>query len=285
MAVFVSLLGREERVEDLFELFSGDAAAAVSDADLGEAGLAIRGDGDQHSSAVRHRLASVDDEVQQDLLDLAGVEFRLWVLGEVGFEFDAVHLQVFLDEHQHLLDERDKVIRFAAVASAACVRQHAGRDLRGSLAGGEDFVERLVARRRVFVSQAHLRVVDDRREDVVELVSHRGREGSDGAQSLRLHQLVPQVGDFLSQRFDFGLRGRVFRHEASLAFWRMGTLARPAVGQECPTSKCELGIHQSISEGQPASLHTPDEPTPFAETFDLTRGTLFRESNSQSPRS
>jgi hypothetical protein len=45
------------------------------------------------------------------------------------------------------------------------------------------------------VAQPHLRVVDHRREDVVELVRDRRRERAHAAQLLRLHQLLLQLGN------------------------------------------------------------------------------------------
>ena len=57
------------------------------------------------------------------------------------------------------------------------------------LRGGEDFVEALVARGGVLVPQAHLGVVDDRRQHVVELVRRRADQLAQGRQPLRLAQL------------------------------------------------------------------------------------------------
>src|SRR5262249_43590874 len=62
-----------------------------------------------------------------------------------------------------------------------------------------DLIEGLFAAGGVLVPQSQLGVVDDRREDVVKLVSHRRSERPHGAQLLGLHQLLLQVGDLLLQ--------------------------------------------------------------------------------------
>ena len=84
-----------------------------------------------------------------------------------------MHLEVFFDKDQHVVDGQSQVHFLAAVTLLPSVSQHAVRDLRSPLSGRKDSIERLFASGRVFVTQPHLPVVDDRREDVVELVRDR----------------------------------------------------------------------------------------------------------------
>ena len=60
-------------------------------------------------AAARHRLASVDDQVEQDLLDLAGHDRGLRPAVELRLDLDAVLAQVLLGQDQHLLDQADDV--------------------------------------------------------------------------------------------------------------------------------------------------------------------------------
>ena len=72
-------------------------------------------------------------------------------------------------------------------------------DLGGPVAGGEDLFEGLVARGLVAMALAHLGVVDDRGQHVVEFVRGRADQLAQGGQLLGLMQAVLEDGDLLFQ--------------------------------------------------------------------------------------
>ena len=72
-------------------------------------------------------------------------------------------------------------------------------DLRGPMAGQQDLLERLFPRRGVFVAQAQLGVVDDHRQDVIELVRGGADQFADRRKSLHLGNLLLEEVDLLLQ--------------------------------------------------------------------------------------
>ena len=96
---------------------------------------------DRELAAARHRVARVDDEVHEDLLDLPGI-------GLHGAEVEAAHdrqLDVLAEEAaQHLLDAADRLVevedpRLEDLLPAE--RQELPRQLRGASAGAADLLE------------------------------------------------------------------------------------------------------------------------------------------------
>ena len=144
-----------------------------------------------------HRLTCVDDEVQQDLLDLAGVDRREDVRLESSFESDSVFLQIFFDKQQQVGHQLAQVNRFVAVAAVASIGEHSGGDLGGTLSGRENLAEGLFPGLLVGVPQSHLRVVDHRGQDVVELVRRRRGDRADRAHLLGLTELFLKVFEAL----------------------------------------------------------------------------------------
>ena len=109
LALLVGLFGRVERLEDLAELVRGNAAARVAKRDFGHAALIVGVDGKIERSAVLHRLPRVDDQVEQDLLNLVRIDEGEGAADKVGLQTHAVHLQVFLDQHQHVVDDGHQI--------------------------------------------------------------------------------------------------------------------------------------------------------------------------------
>ena len=72
VAVFVGVFRCVKWLKNLAQLVGGNPNPRVSDANLRHACDLILADIDSQASASRHRLASVDDEIDQDLLDLSG---------------------------------------------------------------------------------------------------------------------------------------------------------------------------------------------------------------------
>lgn len=63
-------LCREKRLEDAAKIGRGDALARIGHANFGGSAGRIGSDPDSKQSAVRHGLAGVDHEIEQDLLNL-----------------------------------------------------------------------------------------------------------------------------------------------------------------------------------------------------------------------
>ena len=74
--------------------------------------------------ATRHRLAGVDDEVEQDLLDLRRHDAGARPAVEALLDLDAVLAQILLGEDEHLLDEGGQVGVLRA-GSSRCGRSRA----------------------------------------------------------------------------------------------------------------------------------------------------------------
>src|SRR5438105_2231313 len=76
VAIFIRILGRVEWFEDQAQLIDGDADARIREANLGHASVEVFTDIDSEPAAAGHRLPGVDDEIDQNLLDLAGDDRR-----------------------------------------------------------------------------------------------------------------------------------------------------------------------------------------------------------------
>ena len=211
VAVLVGQLGREERLEDLPQVLRGDPGTRVGDLDLDRVAVVALADFEPQAAAVEHRLAGVDDEVQDDLLDLPRHDHGRRPALEALLDLDAVLAQVLLGENQDLLDDGDEVGRLAVGRVVAGEAEHAVDDPGSALAAAQDLLEGLHLGGGGLAAAAHLGVVDDRGEDVVELVGDARREFADAAEPLGLQQLLPQ-GVGLGHRH----RGRFLsRHETS----------------------------------------------------------------------
>jgi hypothetical protein len=145
---------------------------------------------DGEPTAVGHRVAGVEDEVHDHLLDLPGVDLDVVKVGGG----DDVQLDVLADdarEHAPRLRER-------LVEVDDAWREHLPpaegeellRQLRGSQPGRAD-LRRLDAHRVLCleVAQHQVRVADDHGEEVVEIVRDASGELSDGVHLLRVAEL------------------------------------------------------------------------------------------------
>src|SRR3989338_369136 len=92
-------LGGEEGVVDLAQVLRGDADAGVADLDLDAAVVVAGADGEL--AALRHGVAGVDQQVQEDLLELAGVaaDDRQGLV-QLGFHFGSARAQLRLHQAQ-----------------------------------------------------------------------------------------------------------------------------------------------------------------------------------------
>src|SRR5262249_62071314 len=109
--------------------------------------------------AARHRLAGVDYEIDQDLLDLPG-DHRDYRPGMVApVHLHAVFAQVLLGQEQDLLDQAYEVDVLAAVGLVAGEPEHAADDRRRPLSALQDLLERLLLCRVRGPFEAELGVV------------------------------------------------------------------------------------------------------------------------------
>ncbi len=104
-AVLIRGLGRVEPFEDLGELVRRDSWTGITDGDLTGPRFAVPGDTQEQRSAGSHRLPSVDDQIDQHLLDLSRIDLGPRVVVIRRFETNAIDLQVLLDQDQHVLGQ------------------------------------------------------------------------------------------------------------------------------------------------------------------------------------
>ena len=94
---FPDILGGEERIVNPRELFGGNARSRVADFDAGSL-LAATGD-DTQPAPLRHRVARVEEQVQEHLLELVFDALHQWGSGrEFLADLDAAVLQLVLEE-------------------------------------------------------------------------------------------------------------------------------------------------------------------------------------------
>ncbi len=102
--------GREERLEDLVELFRRDAGPGVADLHLDR--FRVDRGRDRDGPAVPHRLGGVQEEVQEHLLHLAAVHPGHEGLGRVpALEDDLPVGGVLVQDRQQVIEQRVQVGR------------------------------------------------------------------------------------------------------------------------------------------------------------------------------
>ncbi len=161
---------------------------------------------DHQPPALRHRIARVDREVHQDLLELAGIDphapqARL----RHRDELDVLAEQTA----EHAIDVEDQLIQvddagLDDLAPREC--QELPREVRRALRGARDLgdvAERGIAGRGI--GPRHLGVAEDRRQQVVEVVRDAASQPADAFHALREQELrfeAPQLGDVLADDQD-----------------------------------------------------------------------------------
>ena len=152
---------------------------------------------DPQPAAVGHRLPGVDQQVQQHLLNLVAVDQGRRDRLEVLFDRDAVLVHLAFQQQQRVVDQFASDRSVPGRRAVAGHAQHGVGDRGGAVGGGEDLLEALVARGGVFVPHAHLRVVEDRHQHVVELVRRGADQLPNGRQPLGLAKLLLEDFDLL----------------------------------------------------------------------------------------
>src|SRR6266446_4524862 len=100
MSVLVRFLGGIEGLKDEAELIGGNADAGIGNQNLHHLRLLIFADFNSQSSAPRHGLASIDKQVQENLLDLAGNYGSMGSIVEFRLHMNVVLAQVFVGQNK-----------------------------------------------------------------------------------------------------------------------------------------------------------------------------------------
>ena len=193
----------EERFECLADHVGRHADAGIADGEqhvLPGSDLGVRGGIaiveisirrlDRQPAAVRHRVARVDREVEQHVLELVGIDARLpQAAGEHGLDRDVLAQgpaqQVRHAGHQSPDIERLRLQRLLAGEGEQPMRQRCGALHAGHRRFGEP-TERGAVRRQPSLQQ--LDVAADHRQMVVEIVRDAAGETADRLHLLRLAQ-------------------------------------------------------------------------------------------------
>src|SRR5438309_2056624 len=149
---------------------------------------------DRERAAVRHRVASVDRKVEEHLVDLTGVGAN----GAEGWRQDGDQLHLLSNQAaQHLVRVGDDVVQVEDPrldGLAAAEGQQLPREVAGGLRGATDLVE-ILAMGAVGgkVEKDQIRVPENRRQDVVEIVGDPAGQRAKGVHLLRLPQLLLEL--------------------------------------------------------------------------------------------
>ena len=164
----------------------------------------VRFDGED--AAVRHGIAGVDGEVQEHLVNLRRIstnrsQLRCQDRGELDLLSD--------QPAQHLVRVGDDLVQAQGPRLdrlPAAEGQELAGEVAGALGRAADLLEILavgtVGRE---VEQHQIRVAENRRQDVVEVVGHAAGQGAEGVHLLRLPQLLFELlalGDVDDGAFD-----------------------------------------------------------------------------------
>src|ERR1700689_2429843 len=145
LAVAARGLGGEERIVDAAQVLGSDAGAAVGN---GDADVAVDLSGDAQGPAFAgfrggsgHGVFSVQEEIEEDLLQLAGIAHDARKVGhETGFDGDLRGLELMLEQGESVAD--DGVDVGLAILSAAGAREI--EEAVDDLGGAEGLLSNLV---------------------------------------------------------------------------------------------------------------------------------------------
>ena len=197
-------LGGEERLEDSAQVLRRDAGPGVGDGEMGAVagggpgvlngvGLVDQGDidGELEFAASGHGVAGVDGEVEQRLLEHAGIGAHGDGLGHDARGERDVLTEDTAHELAHVLDEFAEVDGLLLLVLLAAEGEELAGEAGGAFGGGGDLVDGLAAvaiEVGQFAERGDLELDD--REQVVEVVGDAAGQAADGVHLLRLAELI-----------------------------------------------------------------------------------------------
>ena len=183
----------EERLEGAVGDVGLHAGALVGDPH-GD-GVALAGDGDAQRAAVGHRVAGVDGEVHEHLLQARAVgEDRGQVVADGDLQLDELAERA-REQRLEVGDERADVEHLGVHDLAAAEHQQLARERGGALGGAADLVDVLAHGRELVQLVAGERDAgQDHRQQVVEVVGDAAGELADALQALGLREALLELG-------------------------------------------------------------------------------------------
>ena len=115
----------------------------------------------------------------------------------VLLDHHAVLVHLPFQQQERVVDQLGQVGRFLAAGAVAGHAQHRVGDRRRPIGGGQDLLETLVASGGVLVPRAHLGVVEDRHQHIVELVGRGTDQLTQRGETLSLGKLLFEELDLL----------------------------------------------------------------------------------------
>src|SRR5471030_235526 len=193
---------REERVVDARDLLGGDARPGVRD--FRDDAIAFDARGDRQPAAARHRVARVEEEIEEDLLELMlDAEHVHHRRRELAPHLDAADLELVLEQREHVHDDGVEIHfgPFIGRRAGPGEVQQAVDDLRGAERLPFDLLEQDGPRiGRIGAFEKHLREAGDARERRVDLVRDARGQQTDRRHllgDLELFFELHAVGDVL----------------------------------------------------------------------------------------
>src|SRR5271157_3121484 len=182
--------GREKRIKNLMDVFTGNAVARVNNLYLDAA--IVRGSAHFQHSACRHGIARIQEQVQENLLQLiGGAAHRRKAIGELLDDANLRGLQGMRDQRQRFFHNAIQV----HIGKLAGARSREIQQVIDNFAGAEglldDFFDDGVARITVgHLLGEHLDVVGDDRQRGVNFVRDSRGQQPQGGELFRLAHLL-----------------------------------------------------------------------------------------------
>ena len=194
-------LGGEEGIVDALQVLGRDAGAGVGDQSLD---MAVDQRGDAQAAAAGHGFLGVEQQVEKDLLQLAGIAVDgRQIVGQVEIDIDLRGLELVFEQRERVADDLVEVGLAELGGGGAGEVEQAVGDFGGAEALLGDLVEhRAEARIAAQLLGEHLRVGGDDGQRGVDLVGDAGGEQADGAELVGLGELGFErdaLGDVVDQ--------------------------------------------------------------------------------------
>jgi hypothetical protein len=200
------LLGAEERFEYALEVFRRDSDPGIADADGDHA--VVRGSGvhGEPASLPEHRLAGIQDEIEQYLLDLMRVDADFERRVDLDVDGDVVLGEVSPEAADGVVDERGDPASGRARFSVLDHSHEPVGHLTHDLSVFERFLEGGFHEARVVGIEGGASIGHDRRKEVVEFVREHGGHGADTGEALRAAELIAKVDELILELVELCLQ-------------------------------------------------------------------------------